>query len=272
MPVEQQRIAFIGTGRMAAALATGFCRTLIDPARIAGADPNATARESFRRESGASGLLTADPAAAVADATIVFLSVKPQVMPAVLQELRPVLQPAQLVVSIAAGVTLDTLSAGLPADTRLIRVMPNTPCLIGCGACGVCRGPMATDDDIDTVTALLQTTGVVETVPERLMDAITGLSGSGPAFVFRMIQALSDGGVRVGLPRAVATRLAAQTVAGAAQMVLEHDSHPAVLAEAVTSPGGTTIAGLHALEHGAFTATVMDAVIAATQRSGELGG
>ena len=153
----------------------------------------------------------------------------------------------------------------------MIRVMPNTPCLIGRGACGVSRGTLATAEDEKTVSDLLRSVGLVENVPEKLLDAVTGLSGSGPAYVFQMIEALSDGGVKVGLPRDVSTRLAAQTLAGAAQMVLETGDHPGALKDAVTSPGGTTIAAIHEMEIGGVRAALMNAVEASTRRSEELG-
>jgi pyrroline-5-carboxylate reductase len=175
-------------------------------------------------------------------------------------------------VSIAAGVTLGQLAVALGADRRLIRVMPNTPCLVGASASGYAPGEAATSDDIALVDRLLNVVGTAFRLPEHLLDAVTGLSGSGPAFVYAVIEALSDGGVRVGLPRDVATALAAQTVLGSARMVLETGLHPGVLKDQVTSPGGTTIAGLHALERGGLRAALMDAVEAAARRSRELGG
>jgi len=153
----------------------------------------------------------------------------------------------------------------------LIRVMPNTPCLIGRGACGVSRGTHATEADEALVSDLLKTVGLVENVPEKLLDAVTGLSGSGPAYVFQIIEALSDGGVKMGLPRDMATRLAAQTLAGAAEMVLQTGEHPAALKDAVTSPGGTTIAALHEMELGGVRAALINAVEASTKKSCELG-
>jgi pyrroline-5-carboxylate reductase len=201
---------------------------------------------------------------------VLILAVKPQSMAPVLAELRSVVTDGHLVVSIAAGVPLAALAAGLGPSCRLIRVMPNTPALVGAGASGYCLGPNATADDEAVVRACLGSVGRAYRVPESLLDAVTGLSGSGPAFVYLMIEALSDGGVRVGLPRDVATALAAQTLLGAAQMVLETGLHPGVLKDQVASPGGTTIAGLHALERGGLRAALIDAVQAATRRSAEL--
>jgi pyrroline-5-carboxylate reductase len=202
---------------------------------------------------------------------VLVLAVKPQTMAAVLAEVRPTVSPRHLVVSIAAGVTLGQLAAGLGPDARLIRVMPNTPCLVGASAAGFAAGPAATADDVALVARLFGAVGKAFAVPEHLLDAVTGLSGSGPAFVYVLIEALADGGVRVGLPRDVALALAAQTVLGSAKMVLETGTHPAALKDAVASPGGTTIAGLHALERAGFRAAAMDAVEAAARRAAELG-
>ena len=215
------------------------------------------------------------PAKAIAGATVVILAVKPQVMDDAVKSLAEAFKSSgetrPIVVSIAAGVPIERLEKGLPQKTRVIRVMPNTPCLIGRGASGLATGSAATSDDAAMICELLATVGVVETVAESLLDAVTGLSGSGPAYVFQMIEALSDGGVKMGLPRAIATRLAAQTLAGAAEMLLSTGQHPGALKDAVTSPGGTTIAGLHAMEQGGVRAALIDAVEASTLRSRELG-
>jgi pyrroline-5-carboxylate reductase len=176
-----------------------------------------------------------------------------------------------LVISIAAGVTLDTLEKLLPGQ-RIIRVMPNTPCLVNSAASAFALGKLATEADCTLVSTLFNAVGLAIQVPESQLDAVTGLSGSGPAFVFQFIEALSDGGVRVGLPRNVAMKLAAQTVKGAAEMVLMTEKHPGLLKDGVTSPGGTTIAGVEALERGGFRAATISAVTAATKRSMQLGG
>lgn len=267
---SHHRIVFVGTGQMATALAAGFVRSLLKSSQIAGCDPHEPARLRFQEACGGVHV-SADVAQVVAGATVVVLAIKPQVMQDALAALSPVLPGGALVVSIAAGVTLQTLADNLPAGTRIVRVMPNTPCLIGRGASGIAAGTLATTADLTLVTELLSTVGVVETVSESLLDVVTGLSGSGPAYVFQFIEALSDGGVKMGLPRATATRLAAQTVAGAAEMLLQTGQHPATLRDAVTSPGGTTIAGLHVLQSGGVSGTVISAVEAATKRSQELG-
>jgi pyrroline-5-carboxylate reductase len=264
------RIGFLGAGRMATALAHGWVQAGLTGAdRVVASDPLPQARAAF---SGSLRLLTtAANLEVVAASDLLLLAVKPQTMKALLAEIKPAVTPRHLIVSIAAGITLRQIADGLGADRRLIRVMPNTPCLVGASASGYAAGPAATADDVALVGRLLNAVGRAFPLPETLLDAVTGLSGSGPAFVYVMIEALSDGGVRVGLPREVATALAAQTVLGAAKMVLETQTHPAVLKDAVASPGGTTIAGLHALERGGVRAALIDAVEAATKRSVELG-
>jgi pyrroline-5-carboxylate reductase len=266
----QERIGFIGAGQMATALGQGLVKAgLIEPASVVASDPVPEARDRFAAATG--GRIVNNNLSVAALADIIWMAVKPQQMASVLAELRGRLQ-GKLIVSIAAGVRLAQLAEGLGTGPRLVRVMPNTPCLVGQGASAYCLGPDATPDDGRLVQRLLEAVGVACQVDEKLMDAVTGLSGSGPAFVYVMIEALSDGGVRAGLPRPVATLLAAQTVCGAAQMVLATKEHPGVLKDRVTSPGGTTIAGLHALESGGIRAAFMAAVEAATKRSQELGG
>ena len=272
MNLEDVKIGFIGTGRMATALASGFVRELVSADRIFGTDPVEASRRQFRAAVGSGATASAAVVECLSNVDVVFLAVKPQVMRSVLEEIKPQLTGNQLVVSIAAGLTVARLESWLPEGCRMIRVMPNTPCLIGRGACGVSRGTCATEQDEQIVSDLLKTVGMVENVPEKLLDAVTGLSGSGPAYTFQMIEALSDGAVNVGLPRDMAIRLAAQTLAGAAEMVLQTGEHPASLKDSVTSPGGTTIAGIHQMELGGVRAALMNAVEAATCKSRELGG
>jgi pyrroline-5-carboxylate reductase len=265
-----ERFGFIGTGRMATALGQGFVRAgLATGSQIVGSDPLASAAEQFARATG--GRTVADNRRLAADSSIVFLAVKPQHMAAALADLRGAVGPSHLVISIAAGVTLASLATSLGPGPRLVRVMPNTPCLVGQGASGYCLGPGATAEYAALVGKLLEAVGRAFQVEEKLLDAVTGLSGSGPAFVFMIIEALADGGVRMGLPRATAQALAAQTVLGSAQMVLTTGDHPAVLKDQVASPGGTTIAGIKALESGGLRAVLIAAVEAATLRSAELG-
>jgi pyrroline-5-carboxylate reductase len=268
---EGVRVGFLGAGRMATALARAWVRGgRIAAASTLASDPLPASRDAFARDTGCQ--TTADNRAVARHADLLLLAVKPQSMSAVLAEVREVVADKKpLVVSIAAGITLGQLAAELGAATRLVRVMPNTPCLVDASASGFAPGDRATDDDIALVQTLLDTVGRAFRVPEYLLDAVTGLSGSGPAFVYLVIEALSDGGVRVGLPREVATALAAQTVFGAAKMVLETNQHPGVLKDQVASPGGTTIAGLHELERAGVRGALMNAVEAATRRAAELG-
>jgi pyrroline-5-carboxylate reductase len=265
-----QTVGFIGAGQMATALGQGFVRAeRVSADRLLAADPVPTARGRFSETTGAT--VVESNVDLVEQADVVFLAVKPQQMGPVLEEIRPVVTTEKLVVSIAAGVPLARMTAALGEQTRLVRVMPNTPCLIGRGACGFCLGSAATKPDAALVEELLSAVGVAFCVAEKLMDAVTGLSGSGPAFVYTIIEALSDGGVRMGLPRNIATTLAAQTVAGAAEMVLSTGEHTGALKDRVTSPGGTTIAGIQVLEEGGLRAALMAAVEAAAERSMELG-
>jgi pyrroline-5-carboxylate reductase len=266
-----ERVGFIGAGQMATALARGFVKAGLTAAeRLLASDPVAEARDRFAQATG--GKATADNLEVVAASDVIFLAIKPQQMGKTLPQLRGKIGPDKLVVSIAAGIQLATLAEGLGAETRLVRVMPNTPALISKGASAYCLGDRATPRDGELVQQMLAAIGIAYPVEEKLLDAVTGLSGSGPAFVCVMIEALADGGVRVGLPRPVALALAAQTVHGTAEMIQLTGEHPAVLKDRVASPGGTTIAGLQAIEVGGVRAALMAAVEAATRRSIELSG
>jgi pyrroline-5-carboxylate reductase len=271
MPDDGPRLGFLGAGRMATALARAWTvARRFSPDRVLASDPLVSSRDTFARETECPTI--ADNRTVAEHADLLVLAVKPQSMPAVLAEVRDtVTRRWPLVVSIAAGVPLSTLHEALGPSTRIIRVMPNTPCLVGASASGFTPGSHASDTDVAWVQDLLDTVGRAFRVPESLLDAVTGLSGSGPAFVYLVIEALSDGGVRVGLPRDVATALAAQTVFGAAKLVLETGQHPGALKDMVASPAGTTIAGLHELERGAVRGAFMNAVEAATRRATELG-
>ena len=263
------RIGFLGSGKMATALARGWIQSgLVDRTQISASDPSSSARQEFQQVTGVGA--SADNAAVVANGDLLVLAVKPQSMPSLTKEIRPLLKPNHLIVSIAAGASLRQLSDSLGSERRIIRVMPNTPCLVGAGAAAFVLGEHATPAEGQFVQKLLDAVGRAYPVAEPLLDAVTGLSGSGPAFVYLVIEALSDGGVRMGLPREIATTLAAQTVMGAARMVLETNTHTGVLKDQVASPGGTTIAGLHALERGGLRGALMDAVEAATLRAAEL--
>lgn len=268
-PDSQPRWGFLGAGKMATALIRGMIRAgTARPEAIVASDPLDAARAALANATGVA--VSGSNLDVVGRSDVLVLAVKPQSMAGVLEEIRPALTDEHLVISIAAGVPMATLATGLGTSRRLVRVMPNTPALVGEGASGYCLGPHARPGDERVVRSCLEAVGRAFRVPEALLDAVTGLSGSGPAFAYIMIEALSDGGVRVGLPRDVATALAAQTLLGAARMVLETGQHPGVLKDQVTSPGGTTIAGLHALERGGLRAALINAVEAATLRSAEL--
>ncbi|HTV63193.1 MAG TPA: pyrroline-5-carboxylate reductase [Verrucomicrobiae bacterium] len=263
-------IGFLGAGKMATALAKGFVRAeIVLPREILGGDPHEAARKNFAVELGSR--VTASNREVARFATVLVLATKPDQAPAALAEIREVVSDNHLLISIAAGVTIGRLEGALAPGARVIRVMPNTPALVGAGASAFALGKNATPADGAVAAKLLSAVGAAFQVKESLLDAVTGLSGSGPAYVYQFIEALSDGGVASGLPRDVATRLAAQTVLGAAKMVLETGQHPGALKDQVTSPGGTTIEGLHELEKGKLRATVMNAVRAATEKSKKLG-
>ncbi len=271
------KIGFIGAGRMATALARGFVQAgLFRAEEVIACDPSPEAQSLFLAEvPGAT--VVAENQQAARESQVVLLAVKPQQMDSVLADIRSALdthsveRPRCLVISIAAGVLLSKLTAGLAEGTPIVRVMPNTPCLVGCGASAYSLGSHATEDDGSLVAKLLSAVGQAHEVPEEQLDAVTGLSGSGPAFVYTVIESLAEGGKQMGLPEPLALALAAQTVLGAAEMVIRTEELPTVLRDRVTSPGGTTVAGLNALEEGAFSATLVDAVRAATHRSKELG-
>ncbi|CAI4032385.1 Pyrroline-5-carboxylate reductase [Nitrospira tepida] len=265
-----QQIAFIGGGNMTEALVSGLLKTgQVAPAQIIATDIRPERLEYLARSF--SIRVSSDNARAVSGAHMIVLSVEPQILDEVLRGLTPSLDPDVLIVSVAAGYPLSRLNRVLARTGRSVRAMPNTPSIVGRGATALALSPDLSPQDIARATALFESVGSVTVVEERLMDAVTGLSGSGPAYVFLIIEALADGGVKAGLPRPVAAALAAQTVLGAATMVLETGLHPAELKDRVASPGGTTIAGLHALEQGGLRAALMSAVEAAAERSTELG-
>ncbi len=267
--VSSRRWGFIGAGKMASALIRGMLRSGVATAdRVSASDPLASTRDDLARETRIAA--SSSNLAVVDRSDVLVLAVKPQSMAQVLRELAPAVTTDHLVISIAAGVSIATIGEALGAGRRVVRVMPNTPALLGEGASAYALGPEATDDDAAVVQAFLESVGRAVRVPESQLDAVTGLSGSGPAFVYLIIEALSDGGVRAGLPRDVATMLAAQTVLGSAKMVLETKLHTGTLKDQVTSPGGTTIAGVHALERAGLRGALIDAVEAAARRSAEL--
>jgi pyrroline-5-carboxylate reductase len=265
-------LAFIGGGNMAEALIKGVLAggTGIEPKGIRVADPLEGRRAYLADTYGVEAF--AGNREAMAGARLVILAVKPQHLEEVLVEIQDEVAEGQVVVSIAAGVPIARMHAHLYADTKVVRAMPNTPALVGEGASAITPGPGVTPEELGQVRELLAAVGSVVVVTEEQMDAVTALSGSGPAYVFAVIEALADGGVKMGLARDAAVTLAAQTVLGAARMVLSTGTHPAALKDMVTSPGGTTSAGLHVLESAGVRGAFIGAVEAAARRARELAG
>ena len=263
-------LAMIGGGQMALALAEGFCRAgLLTPADITVYDPVPAARDRLAARIPGIGLAPS-AAAAVAGAGMVFLAVKPQHVVAAAAEFAAALPSGATVVSIVAGLSMDSLQT-LLGSRRIIRVMPNTPCLVGKGVSALCRSPEVPAEAASQAARLLGAVGSVHQVEEHLLDAVTGLSGSGPGFVALVVEALADGGVKAGLPRALALALATETLSGTAALITETGEHPAQIKDRVASPGGTTIAGLAVLEQRAVRAALIDAVVAAADRARALG-
>lgn len=264
-----KKLAFIGGGQMAEALVGGLVAAeLCDPATIRATDPLADRAHVLKSRFGI--LVGEKNAPAVEWADVIVLAVKPQILPQVLSEIGAGVE-GKLVISIAAGVSIAWIRQRIPHISGIIRAMPNVPALVREGVTAIAIEPGVQETDATLTRTLFGAVGRVVSIEEHLMDAVTGLSGSGPAYIFVAIEALADGGVKMGLPRQTAELLAAQTVLGAAKLVLEKGEHPARLKDQVASPGGTTIAGLHRLEAGSLRATLIAAVEAATRRSEELG-
>ena len=265
------KVGFIGGGQMAEAIIRGgLSAGIFTKAEVIVSEPSEVRRTLLSEKYGVEVLF--DNLRLVEECETVIVAVKPQVVPQVLSEIREkVRERRPLLISIAAGVTLSAMSRFLGEDTRLVRVMPNTPALVLAGVSAICKGPGASEEDLGTAERIFSALGKVVRLPENLFDAVTGLSGSGPAYVFAFIEALVDGGVKEGLPREIAETLAVETVLGAAKLMKETGRNPYALKAMVTSPGGTTMAGLTALANRGFHGAVMEAVSAATQRSKELG-
>jgi pyrroline-5-carboxylate reductase len=262
-------VGFVGTGNMAEALIRGLLHAgVVTPKQVIGSEPRPDRCEELRAKYKIT--VVADNAEVARKSDILVLSIKPQVMSKVLDEIAPSVQPKALVISIAAGIPLAAIEAKLP-KARVVRTMPNTPALVEAGATAIAAGGHATEEDMKAAKRIFDSVGLTVILDESQMDAVTGLSGSGPAYIFLIIEALSDAGVKVGLSRYNALALAAQTVLGSAKMLLETNEHPGRLKDMVTSPGGTAIAGLHTLEQGGLRTTLINAVEAATKRSRELG-
>lgn len=264
-------VGFIGAGNMAEAMMGGLVRGKhVQPDRITASDPRKERLEELRTSLGGIAVTTHNREV-VERCSLVVLSVKPQIMDKILREIGDLMKPGTLVVSIAAGVDTETIEGALPDGVRVVRAMPNTPAMVGAGATAISPGKHATEADMAVAKALFDAVGITVELDESHLDAVTGLSGSGPAYIFLILEALADAGVKVGLSRRNAQRLAAQTVMGSAKMLLETDEHPGKLKDMVTSPGGTAIAGLHTLEQGGLRTTLINAVETATKRAQELG-
>jgi pyrroline-5-carboxylate reductase len=261
-------IGFIGAGNMAEALIRGLLRGTFAPDQITASGPREERMRELREKFGIAA--TTDNTAA-ASADIVVLAVKPQILKRVLDEVADRIRPDALVISIAAGVPVSAIQSRLAAGARVIRAMPNTPALVDAAATAIAGGEHASEADLAAAKRIFDAVGITVILEESQLDAVTGLSGSGPAYMFLILEALSDAGVKVGLSRRTSQLLAAQTVLGSAKLLLETNEHPGRLKDMVTSPGGTAITGLHTLENGGVRTTLMNAVEAATKRSRELG-
>jgi pyrroline-5-carboxylate reductase len=267
--LSAKRVAVLGAGKMGGIL----LKALLDKRLLKPEATSATVGHEERARALAKQLgisVGTDNRAAVRKADIILVAVKPQVVEEVMKEIRPRISSKQLVISVAASVHTSQIEAALGADVPVIRAMPNTPCVLGCGMTALCRGKHATAAQVDTACELFKVVGRTVVLDEKHMDAVTALSASGPAYIYIILESLAEAGVKVGLPRDVATLLAAQTTLGAATVVLETGDHPALLKDAVTTPAGCTIDGIMELEEGKLRVTLIKAVVKAAQRAREL--
>lgn len=268
--LHQQTVAIIGAGNIGLALIGGMLKgNEFDPAQIRATRRNPAMLEHLHQQFPGILTTTSNPAA-VQGASVVVLAVKPQMVREVILEVREHVGPDTLVISVLAGTTCETLQRAFGKELPVVRAMPNTPMIVDEGATALTGGSLATKAHLDIAREMFASVGKVEVVPEYLMDAVTGLSGSGPAYIYMVIEALTDGGVKQGIPRPIALRLAAQTVFGAAKLVIETGKHPAILRDEVTTPGGTAIAAVADLESHGLRTMLINAVATATTRSKEL--
>ncbi|MDW7727028.1 MAG: pyrroline-5-carboxylate reductase [Candidatus Methanoperedens sp.] len=267
--LTSKKIGFIGTGKMGEALIKGILHSrLVPPSNIYASDLDYVKLQLMEKDYGI--IACEDNCDTVEKSDIIIIAVKPNIVPVVLEEIKESLKN-RLIISIAAGVSIDTYENALPAGTKVMRVMPNIAATVKEAVSSICLGTAVSREDTDVAVAVFNAIGRTVILPEHLMDAVTGLSGSGPAYIFMIIEALADGGVHEGLDRKTARLLAAQTVLGAAKMVLDDGTHTADLKDMVTSPGGTTIRGIRVMEQYGVRVAMMNAVIAASERSRELG-
>jgi pyrroline-5-carboxylate reductase len=267
--LADKKLAVLGAGKIGGILLRAFLeQKLVQPKRV-----HATVRHSEKARSLAKQLgieVSTDNRAAVREADIILLAVKPQAVKEICEEIRPEIKPGKLIVSVVASVSTQLIEKHLGMDLPVIRAMPNTPCAIGAGMTGLAKGVHANKEHLDLAQAMFQAVGRTVVVDEKLIDAVTGLSASGTAFIYIILESLAEGGVKVGLPRDVSTLLAAQTMMGASRMVLDTGDHPALLKDAVTTPAGSTMDGILELEDGKLRVTLIKAVMKATERAKEL--
>ena len=264
-----RRLAVLGVGSMGSAVVRGLLKVKwTTAANVVGAHPAKQRASELAKGLGIEVVTSA--AKAIEGADVILLGVKPQILPEVLESVRGKVKPSQLVLSVAAGIKTSAIEAYFPG-VPVVRSMPNLAATVGQGATAICPGKHATKEHVALAREVFAAVGSVEEVPEKLMDAVTGLSGTGPMYVFHLVEAMADAGVKVGLSRDVASRLALQTLIGSAHLARDSHLHAAALKDQVTSPGGTAIAALHVLRREGFQAIVMDAVEAATKRAAELG-
>ena len=267
--LSDKRLAVLGAGKIGGILLRAFLeQKLVQPKRVHATVLHAEKAQALAGQLGIHA--SSDNRAAVRDADIVLLALKPQAVREVLEEIKSEMKPGKLIVSVAASVPTAYMEKVLGPGVPVVRAMPNTPCAIGCGMTGVAKGAHASKGHLDIAQAMFEAVGRVVVVEEKHIDAVTGLSASGTAFVYILLESLAEGGVKVGLPRDVATLLAAQTMLGASRMVLDTGDHPALLKDAVTTPAGSTIDGILELEDGKVRVTLIKAVMKATQRAREL--
>lgn len=267
--LAEKKLAVLGTGKLGGILLRAYLKQeLFAPKRVTATVAHAEKAVALTKELGVT--VQTDNRKSVEGADIVLLCIKPKVMGEILKEIAPELNDKTLVISVAASVPTSYIEQHLSKKVPVVRVMPNTPSTVGCGMTGICRGAYAGEEHLETARAMFNAVGRTVVVDEKNMDAVTGLSASGPAFAYIILESLAEAGVKVGLPRDVATLLAAQTMKGAASVVLETGDHPALLKDAVTTPAGCTIDGILELEEGKLRVTLIKAVVKATSRAGEL--
>ena len=267
--LTEKKLAVLGTGKLGGILLRAYLKQeLFSPKRVMATVAHGEKAAALTKELGVT--VRTENREAVQGADIVLLCVKPKVVGEVLQEIAPEMDEKTLVISVAASVPTSYIEQHLTAKVPVVRVMPNTPSTVGCGMTGICRGAHAGAEHLEAARTMFDAVGRTVVVDEKNMDAVTGLTASGPAFAYIILESLAEAGVKVGLPRDVATLLAAQTMKGAASVVLETGDHPALLKDAVTTPAGCTIDGILELEEGKLRVTLIKAVVKATSRAGEL--